>query len=129
MNYQDFTAHVITLDSTNVYGAILKCERDIKSPTTTTAQKAIALKFLVHFISDCHQPMHLSKASDRGANDFQIQFNGNGSNLHGLWDSSLINKEGKTFDQMATDYDIATPAQIKQWQSDSPMKWVSKVTR
>jgi hypothetical protein len=124
MNYQDFKAHVNTLDSNNVYGAILKCERDIKSPMTTTAQKAIALKFLVHFIGDCHQPMHLSKASDRGGNDLQIQFNGKGSNLHSLWDSGLINKEGKTFDQMAKDYDIATPSQIKQWQSDSPMKWV-----
>jgi hypothetical protein len=45
-------------------------------------------------------------------------------NLHSLWDSGLISKEGKTFDQMAKDYDNATPQQIAQWQKDAPMQWL-----
>jgi hypothetical protein len=53
-----------------------------------------------------------------------LQFNGKGTNLHALWDSGLITTEGKTFDQMAKDYDTATPAQIKKWQSDSEMQWI-----
>ena len=124
MNYQDFSTHVLSMGPDNVYGAILKCEYDLKSDTTTKQNRIIALKFLVHFIGDCHQPMHLSKAADKGGNTVQLQFDGNGTNLHGLWDSGLINKEGKTYDQMARDYDAATPAQIRQWQRDAPMQWI-----
>src|ERR1700761_9537183 len=97
MNYADFSAHVKSMDANNVYGAILKCEADIKDPATTHAQKAVALKFLVHFIGDCHQPMHLSKSADKGGNDVQVQFEGKPTNLHALWDSGLIAREGKAF--------------------------------
>lgn len=44
--------------------------------------------------------------------------------MHGLWDSGLINKEGKTYDEMAKDYDTVTSMQIKKWQSDAPMQWI-----
>lgn len=124
MNYADFSAHVLSMGPDNVYGAILKCEYDLKSDTTSRANKIIALKFLVHFIGDCHQPMHLSKAEDKGGNTVQVQFGGKGTNLHGLWDSGLITLEGKTYDQMAKDYDTATPAQINQWQVDAQMQWI-----
>jgi hypothetical protein len=124
MNYADFSAHVLSMGPDNVYGAILKCEHDLQRDTTTRANRIIALKFLVHFIGDCHQPMHLSKAEDKGGNMVQVQFNGKGTNLHGLWDTGLITRDGKTYDQMARDYDTASPAQIKQWQSDAPMQWI-----
>ncbi|MFP3648289.1 S1/P1 nuclease, partial [Paraburkholderia sp. SIMBA_054] len=49
-----------------------------------------ALKFVVHFVGDIHQPMHAGYAADKGGNDFQLQFNGKGTNLHSLWDSGMI---------------------------------------
>lgn len=52
--------------------------------------RAQALKFVVHFIGDIHQPMHNGYAHDRGGNDFQINLDGKGSNLHSLWDSGLL---------------------------------------
>jgi hypothetical protein len=54
-----------------------------------------ALKFLVHFIADVHQPMH-AMGEARGGNDIQISQFGRttcGSrscNLHSLWDLGLI---------------------------------------
>jgi len=124
MNYDDFSKKVLSLDSNNVYAAIIRCEGELKSDTTSRLQRIIALKFLVHFIADCHQPMHLSKAEDKGGNLALVQFDGQDTNLHSVWDSRLIDHQGLTFDQMAKDYDTATPGQIKQWQSDSVMQWV-----
>jgi hypothetical protein len=49
-----------------------------------------ALKFVVHFVGDIQQPMHAGYAHDKGGNDFQLQFNGKGTNLHSLWDSGMI---------------------------------------
>ncbi|WP_428849191.1 S1/P1 nuclease [Xanthomonas arboricola] len=50
-----------------------------------------ALKFVVHFVGDIHQPMHAGYAHDKGGNDFQLQVDGKGSNLHALWDSGMLN--------------------------------------
>lgn len=60
---------------------------DRRQPAAVRAQ---ALKFLVHFVGDAHQPLHAGYARDRGGNTFQIQLDGKGSNLHRLWDSEVI---------------------------------------
>lgn len=49
-----------------------------------------ALKYVVHFVADVHQPLHAGYADDRGGNTYQIQAFGKGSNLHAFWDSGLI---------------------------------------
>lgn len=59
-----------------------------RSQTLETRRQA--LKFVVHFVGDIHQPMHAGYAHDKGGNDFQLQFNGKGTNLHSLWDSGMI---------------------------------------
>ncbi len=62
-------------------------------------QRAEALKFLVHFIGDIHQPFH-ALGDDRGGNNIRVNFLGFpqcGSfncNLHGVWDESLIEQRG-----------------------------------
>jgi len=33
-----------------------------------------ALMFLIHFIGDVHQPLHVSRASDKGGNDISIKY-------------------------------------------------------
>ncbi|CAI2164902.1 20191_t:CDS:2 [Funneliformis geosporum] len=50
--------------------------------------RAEALRFLVHFIGDLHQPLHVT-ARLRGGNAI---FEGHKTNLHFIWDSRLINK-------------------------------------
>jgi hypothetical protein len=54
------------------------------------AERLQALKFVVHFVGDVHQPMHGGNARDRGGNGFQVSLHGKGSNLHALWDSGLL---------------------------------------
>jgi len=124
LSYKQFSDSVKVQGEHNVYGALLKYENVLRNPSTTNDQKTEALKFVVHFVGDAHQPMHVSRKEDKGGNTIQVQFNGKGTNLHSLWDSGLINKQGLTFDQMAKEYDNATPNEIKKWQSESPMQWV-----
>ncbi|SFK40386.1 S1/P1 nuclease [Lysobacter sp. cf310] len=54
-------------------------------------QRLQALKFVVHFVGDVHQPLHAGYSHDKGGNDVQINLNGRGSNLHQLWDSGMLN--------------------------------------
>lgn len=49
-----------------------------------------ALKFVVHFVGDAHQPLHAGYARDKGANTVQVNLDERGTNLHALWDSGLF---------------------------------------
>ncbi|MDD3322231.1 MAG: S1/P1 nuclease [Paludibacter sp.] len=49
-----------------------------------------ALKFLIHFVGDLHQPMHLGRLSDLGGNKVETKWFGKTINIHSLWDSYLI---------------------------------------
>lgn len=64
------------------------------------ADRAVALKFLVHLVGDLHQPFH-ALGVERGGNGILVSVFGSDNcsqdvarsvpcNLHGVWDSSLI---------------------------------------
>ena len=59
--------------------------------TNSVSPSYTSLKFLIHFIGDVHQPLHLTNR-DRGGNQFTVRFEGRTMNLHGLWDNQLIAK-------------------------------------
>lgn len=74
-----------------------------------------ALKFLVHFIGDLHQPMHLGLESDKGGNRLEMSWFGRKTNLHSVWDGSIVESRKMsyteysrylqdTFDQRKADY-------------------------
>jgi S1/P1 Nuclease len=53
--------------------------------------RTMALKFLVHFVGDIHQPLHAAERNgDHGGNDVMVTFFGKPMNLHALWDTGLI---------------------------------------
>lgn len=58
------------------------------------AVRGEALKFVVHFVGDVHQPLHAGDRDDRGGNTWQVRFDGRGSNLHRVWDSGLLASRG-----------------------------------
>ena len=73
---------------------------DRSQPDATRLQ---ALKFVVHFIGDIHQPLHANYQEDAGGNKYQVQFQGQGMNLHRVWDSGLLstrNMDWKTYASM-----------------------------
>ncbi len=73
----------------------VKHYRDILAdPTASKANRVEALKFLVHFMGDLHQPLHCADKGDRGGNDFPVTFFGKTNNLHSVWDSGLIDEAG-----------------------------------
>jgi hypothetical protein len=78
---------------------ILYFEGRLGDTSLPPAERAIALKFLVHLIGDVHQPLH-ALGDARGGNDIHVTFLGSTQcdsyvcNLHGVWDNSLISEQG-----------------------------------
>ena len=62
--------------------------------STSDAERADALKWLIHLVGDIHTPLHAGWGFDRGGNDVQLQFRGEGWNLHALWDTGLLMTRG-----------------------------------
>jgi len=58
-------------------------------------QRLLALKYVVHLVGDLHQPLHAGHVEDRGGNRYQVQAFGNGTNLHALWDSVLLQQRNQ----------------------------------
>lgn len=50
----------------------------------------MALKFVVHFAGDIHQPLHNS-GKNRGGNGLIVQFDSVPTNLHSVWDDYILN--------------------------------------
>lgn len=57
------------------------------------AERAEALRVLAHLVGDLHQPLHCDDHDDHGGNEVRIEFAGERTNLHRLWDSGLIEEE------------------------------------
>jgi len=94
------------------------------------AARRDALKFVVHFVGDMHQPLHAGFRDDKGGNGYQVQFNGKGSNLHKVWDSGLLSTRGLDWQSYAQALDarglVDLPAPIApldnpyaQWAEES----------
>ncbi len=81
----------------------ISAQEKILADTAQPRQARIdALKFLVHFVGDIHQPLHAGYADDKGGNGYQISLRTDippqdyvrkdyvdgvmGTNLHAVWD-------------------------------------------
>ena len=74
------------------------------------ADKLLALKFLVHLVGDIHQPLHAGFGRDKGGNRYQVQYQGEATNLHALWDYDMVQQFHLGSEQLAqkilSEYDV-----------------------
>jgi hypothetical protein len=82
--------------------------RTLADPAKDDAARAQALKFVVHFIGDLHQPLHASPRDDKGGNDYQVNLHGKGSTMHRVWDGTIIERRGLDSAAYAAEL-LATP--------------------
>ncbi len=72
---------------------ILDFSRILEETGQSPSERKEALMYLVHFVADIHQPLHLGYAADRGGNEIPVEFEGEPTDLHALWDEGLIGAE------------------------------------
>ncbi|MGY1408542.1 S1/P1 nuclease [Luteimonas sp. A611] len=102
---------------------------DRERPDTERLQ---ALKFVIHFVGDAHQPMHAGYGHDRGGNRLQVRVHGKGSNLHALWDGDLLASAGLDEAEYAAKLQI-TPDQLTPevgpYTPSAPAVWAEQSCR
>jgi hypothetical protein len=135
----------------NVVVAIRRFTAILADKTKPDAERAEALRFLMHFVGDIHQPLHAVSfesdqhpTGDRGGNSYPILppkgFDGTGrapSQLHSLWDGGAglfpqvrrpLTPETSTLIRRQADTLIATiPLDgLAERSETDPMKWAQE---
>ncbi|RKS53844.1 S1/P1 nuclease [Gillisia mitskevichiae] len=116
------------VDDANPDGDLLmgirKCVEVLKDKSSSKEEKEFYLKMLVHFIGDLHQPLHTGRGEDKGGNDIQVRWFGDGSNLHRVWDSEMIDSYDMSYTEMARNTKVLSKAQTKSIASGTFEDWM-----
>jgi hypothetical protein len=101
---------------------------ELANPSTDIEEQVAALKFVLHFVGDVHQPLHSSDDHDRGGNDKRVSAGGfSAGNLHHFWDTEFVNQLGPDAKTIASDLiGHITKDQQLQWQSGNPADWAQE---
>jgi hypothetical protein len=86
-----------------VIGQIERFSKVLADPATDFKKRQKALKYLIHFVGDLHQPLHAGDNHDHGGNDVQVEFLGETINpykhqpwnLHAVWDSGILEEHDR----------------------------------
>ena len=112
-------AQACIVDKINQFAA------ELASPITTPEERLAALKFLLHFVGDLHQPLHTADDEDRGGNDKHVSAPGwRANNLHHYWDTEFVRALGTDPATVAANL-LAhlSPNDIKRWSAGTPTDW------
>lgn len=102
----------------------------LRSADADPQKRADALRFVIHFVGDLHQPLHATTNNDQGGNCVPVTFfdmqpklrnpqtESYAPNLHGIWDTNILGKAttGKSVDQAAAELDGSFNKKIPHWQ-------------
>ncbi|MBF4485764.1 S1/P1 nuclease [Flavobacterium sp. CSZ] len=119
---------VIEQSGSNIIYILNKTIKELQNPKNLTKQE-IKTKMLIvfHLVGDLHQPLHLGYGSDKGGNTAQINFKGQGTNLHSFWDSGIISDQKISIED-CLNANKFTPAEMNNLKTIDVVGW-SKESR
>lgn len=105
-------------------------DRDIsilKDKSLVKPVRAEALRFLIHFVGDVHQPLHCGDNHDRGGNEVRVSLNGDSTNLHAVWDTAVVRALGDNPATVAAQLSAKiTPTEQTAWSKGATVTWADE---
>ncbi len=108
----------------DAYTAVNFLVKELKKKNLSADKKKIYLKLLIHIVGDIHQPLHVSPEGTSGGNDVKLQWFGQNSNLHRVWDEQLIEDQQLSYTEYTEAINHSTAAERKKWQSQPISQWL-----
>jgi hypothetical protein len=85
-----------------------------------------AIRLLVHFMGDLHQPLHIG-GNDRGGNGVQVSWMRHWeTNLHSVWDDEMVDFERLDYVEYSRFLDHVSDADIARWQTGDTIAWADE---
>jgi hypothetical protein len=117
-----------------VLSALLYNRDVLQDEHKTLAERAEALRYIIHFVGDMHQPLHVTDNHDQGGNCAPMSLLDavTISNLHSIWDSGLLEKRLKKARQEPEQFAAALNRKFASdrtaWTKDmNPGRWVWEI--
>ncbi|KAH7122622.1 S1/P1 nuclease-domain-containing protein [Dendryphion nanum] len=108
-----------------IVSAIANYTTRVAARNISHVERQKALKWIIHFVGDIHQPLHVENLAV-GGNLINVTFNGTNTNLHAIWDSNIPNKlvgGSKISDAHAWADELTTAVEIGKFAKQSK-KWL-----
>ena len=110
-----------------VVAQIAVARRVLGDPHASTGARQGALRFLVHLVADVHQPLHAEDNQDHGGNTVHVNWMGNRTNLHHVWDTQMVAVLGFNIVTIMDGLEKGvTPGQRKAWAAGTPAGWANE---
>ena len=98
--------------------------RDLRAPRPARLE---ALRFLIHFVADLHQPLHAADRHDKGGNAVIVLQGRRRSNLHRVWDQDVVEALGPDAMLVAGGIEDGLLPQDKQkLMAGTPVDWANE---
>ncbi len=123
LSKEEFMSKLQSLPGENLYTQIKVMTAQLKDKSLSKEKRQIALRFLIHFVGDLHQPLHVGREEDQGGNKISVNWFDKQTNLHSVWDNSLVDFQQYSYTEYATVLDIATDEEVNGWQQSSLEDW------
>ncbi|HEX7342133.1 MAG TPA: S1/P1 nuclease [Rhodanobacteraceae bacterium] len=94
-----------------VVAALEHYEKVLGDKSLPASERLQALKFVVHFVGDEHQPLH-DYGPYKGGNTYKVTVFGHKGELHRVWDSGLIETREMTWKPYAKFLESEGPVQL-----------------
>ena len=113
-----------------VVAQIERDERILAERSLLPAVRLEALRFLIHFIGDVHQPLHAANNMDRGGNEFRVVLGRRETNMHSVWDQDVLRVLGRNGENIALriESEIAQ-TDSRPWQFGTAADWANESFR
>ena len=110
-----------------VVAQIAQDARILSDPRASQPAKAEALRFLIHFVADVHQPLHAADRQDKGGNDVMARLGGKRLSLHQIWDQDVVAALGNDSERIAEEIDRGLmPQQKAQMRGGTAEDWADE---
>jgi S1/P1 Nuclease len=96
---------------------------ELKKKQLPLQTKQLYLRMLIHICGDIHQPLHVGQFEDLGGNRIRVQWFGENTNLHSLWDEKLIDFQKLSYTEYVKSINHTTKALRNQWQQQPMNEW------
>lgn len=104
--------------------AIGRMKAVIGDKSKSQAERAEALKFLIHLIGDLHQPLHVGTGEDKGGNDVRVKWFGTNSNLHRVWDSEMLKSRDFAYSELSNELIRTIEKKTREdWSAGTELDW------
>jgi hypothetical protein len=118
-----FETGLKALNGANLYTQIVKLSAVLKDKTKSLSDRRDALAFIIHLVGDLHQPLHVGRDEDQGGNKITVYWFEKKTNLHSVWDASLVDFQQYSYTEYATMLGLRYNKQMEKVKNTKLVDW------